>query len=158
MAPARSLHPDGNLAGLLNDTDGLKRLRKRHDPPRSEGRGDRIGGRVPDGQHFIPDKIFVLRMDNVVAVAELKDAHRQQPPADGSLDKGQANMSSTGRGEVQQTSHRQDALRSGLLRHEALQRVDPAGQPTRAVGVLDVDEPPTKDLFEGVEVGLPFRS
>jgi hypothetical protein len=43
-----------------------------------------------------------------------------------------------------------------LLRHEVLQRVDPAGQTARPEGAFDVDEALSKNLREGVEVFLPL--
>ena len=96
-------------------------------------------------------------MDNVVAVGKLEDTDGKKSPADGSLDKRQSGVPDARRRRIQQTRHRQNALRTGLLWHEALQRVDPSSQPTRAVGTLEVNEPLPEKLREGVEICLPLR-
>lgn len=104
-------------------------------------------------------------MDDVVAGLEPEDAHQQKSPGDGSLDEGRTGMTGAERRvpgagcrKIQQTSHRKDPLRAGLLRQEALQRVDPPVQTTGTVGVLEVDEPVSEKLRARVEVCLLFSS
>jgi hypothetical protein len=89
-----------------------------------------------------------------MSIVELKDVHRQKPPANGSLDDWEGGMPGTHRRKIQQTCRRQDPFCTGVLRHETFQGIDPAGKPTRTVGVFAVDEPLSKNLREGVEVCL----